>query len=187
MWRCCARKNPPRRSPPRNVSLEPSQNPSRNRTLSSWSEFEAAEPEFSAAVKKLLDAHVHKTLATLRKDGSPRISGTELNFKEGEIWLGSMLGAVKALDLQRDPRYAVHSGSDDPPHWKGDVKFSGVVEEITDADVVARINGSEHAGKSHLFRCDISELSRVHLNEAGDALIIESWKPGLGIKRIERD
>ena len=134
----------------------------------------------------MLDGHVHKTLATLRKDGSPRISGTELNFKEGEIWLGSMLGALKARDLQRDPRYSMHSGSDDPPGWKGDAKFSGLIEEISDEDAIARINGPEHAGRSHLFRCDIAEVSTVRLNDAGDALIIESWKPGKPVSRIER-
>jgi hypothetical protein len=98
-----------------------------------------------------------------------------------------MLDALKARDLQRDPRYSIHSGSDDPPGWKGDAKFSGEIEEITDADAIARINGPEHAGKSHLFRCDISELSVVRLNAAEDGLIIESWKPGMPVKRIERD
>ena len=58
-----------------------------------------------------LDAHTHKTLATLRKDGSPRISGIECWEIDGDLWMGSMARAVKALDLQRDPRYALHSGS----------------------------------------------------------------------------
>ena len=44
--------------------------------MPSWSEFEAAAPELAARVRVRLDAHVHKTLATLRADGSPRISGT---------------------------------------------------------------------------------------------------------------
>jgi hypothetical protein len=177
----------PRRNLRPRESLAPRPNPKWSLTLSSWSEFEAAEPEFAARAKKYLDAHVHKTLATLRKDGSPRISGTELNFKQGEVWLGSMLNAVKALDLQRDPRYSVHSGSDDPPGWKGDAKFAGVVEEITDPDKIIEINGPEHAGKSHLFRCDIAEVSVVWLNDAGDGIIIESWKPGRTITRKERD
>lgn len=98
-----------------------------------------------------------------------------------------MLNALKARDLQRDPRYAVHSGSDDPPDWKGDVKFSGLIEEITDPDKIIEINGAEHAGKSHLFRCDINELSIVWLNEAGDGIVIEIWKPGQAIRRLERD
>jgi hypothetical protein len=155
--------------------------------MASWSEFEAAEPEFAGRAKAFLDAHVHKTLATVRADGTPRISGTEIAFKEGEVWLGSMRGARKARDLQRNSRFAVHGGSDDPPAWKGDAKFAGVVEELTRVADIARINGTQHAGKSHLFRCDIEELSLVCPNDAGDALVIEIWKPGEPIRRIERD
>lgn len=58
----------------------------------------------------------HATLATLRRDGSPRISGTEVVFDDeaGEIYLGMMPGSVKALDLRRDPRLALHSPTVDP-------------------------------------------------------------------------
>ena len=45
--------------------------------MPSWSDFEAAAPELAARVRARLDAHTHKTLATVRRDGSPRISGTE--------------------------------------------------------------------------------------------------------------
>ena len=86
---------------------------------------------------------MHKTLATLRRDGSPRISGTEVIFAEGELWLGSMWQAVKALDLRRDPRFALHSGSEDPPGWAGDAKVAGRVEEIEDEDRKAAIIGEK--------------------------------------------
>src|SRR3954447_4322662 len=102
--------------------------------MPSWSEFEAAAPALAAAVRARLDAHVHKTLATVRRDGSPRISGTEATFRDGELYIGSMWRAQKALDLQRDPRFALHSGSEDPPEWPGDAKLAGVVEEIVDED-----------------------------------------------------
>src|SRR5690348_14344911 len=88
--------------------------------MPSWSDFEAAAPELAARVRARLDAHVHKTLATVRRDGSPRISGTETQLADGELWIGSMWQAQKARDLQRDPRFAIHSGSDDPPGWDGD-------------------------------------------------------------------
>src|SRR5687767_8137277 len=97
-----------------------------------WTDFETAAPELAAEVRRHLDAHTHKTLATIRRDGSPRISGTESTFKDGELWIGSMWEARKALDLRRDPRFALHSGSDDPPDWSGDAKVAGRVEEITD-------------------------------------------------------
>jgi hypothetical protein len=79
-----------------------------------WSEVASAAPELAGTAQRLFDAHAHKTLATLRKDGSPRISGTEAKFAEGELWFGSMWQSRKALDLRRDPRFALHSASVDP-------------------------------------------------------------------------
>jgi hypothetical protein len=72
--------------------------------MARWSEVEAEASELAALARGFFDAHKHKTLATLRRDGSPRISGTELEFVRGELWFGSMWRAVKALDLRRDPR-----------------------------------------------------------------------------------
>ena len=146
--------------------------------MASWGELEQAEPELAALARELLDAFTHKTLATLRRDGSPRISGTEVEFRDGELYLGSMWRSVKALDLRRDPRFALHSGSADPPAWRGDAKLAGRVEEVTD--------GPDNDRRSHLFRCDITELVVVRLGEPADHLVIESWHAGRGVTRLRR-
>lgn len=106
--------------------------------MAGWSDFERAAPALAERVHARLDAHTHKTLATVRGDGSPRICGTETVLRDGELWIGSMWQARKARDLRRDPRFALHSGSDDPPGWTGDAKLAGVVEEITDPVACAR-------------------------------------------------
>jgi hypothetical protein len=72
-----------------------------------WWEVEVAAPELAARVLELLDAHRHKTIATLRRDGPPRSSGTETLFRDGDLWIGSIAGARKVTDLQRDPRFAL--------------------------------------------------------------------------------
>jgi hypothetical protein len=154
--------------------------------VASWSAIEAEAPELTALARGFFDAFVHKTLATLRRDGSPRISGTELVVRDGDLWLGSMWEAVKARDLQRDPRFALHGPSVDPPAWRGDAKLAGRVEEITDPEVVARLNDGAPPGPSHLFRADVTELSVVRLAEEGDHLVIESWHEGRGVTRVER-
>ena len=155
--------------------------------MASWREVEAEAPELAAAARRFLDAHVHKTLATLRRDGSPRISGTEALFADGELWFGGMWRSMKALDLQRDPRFALHSGSADPPEWTGDAKVAGRVDEVTDpARKAAVIGGSAPPGPSHLFRADVTELSVVRLGEPADHLVIESWHAGRGVRRTER-
>ena len=155
--------------------------------MASWSEFEAAAPELAERVRARLDAHVHKTLATVRRDGSPRISGTETQLVDGELWIGSMWHARKALDLQRDTRFALHSGSEDPPEWEGDAKLAGVVEEVTDPERVKEINGeAAAAGPSHLFRLDLREVSTVRLDDARKALLIEVWTPDGGVRTMKR-
>jgi hypothetical protein len=155
--------------------------------MPSWSDFEAAAPELAAAVRARLDAHAHKTLATLRSDGSPRISGTETALIDGELWLGSMWQARKAHDLQRDPRFALHSGSDEPDNWTGDAKLAGVAEEITDPERVKAINGDKAPpGPSHLFRLDLREVSTVGLDESRKAIVIDVWTPERGVRRIKR-
>ena len=146
----------------------------------------AQAPELAGVAREFLDAHTHKTLATLRRDGSPRISGTETDFRENEVYIGSMWKAVKALDLQRDPRFAIHSGSADPPEWRGDAKIAGRAEEITDPDTVARINEGAPGGRSHLFRLDVTEVVVVRLGDPADHLVIDSWHEGRGLSSIRR-
>src|SRR5256885_12474325 len=98
--------------------------------MTAWREVEAAEPEFAQRVRALFDARRHKTMATVRADGSPRISGIELKFDDGELTFGSMPGARKGADLKRDPRLALHSATVDPvdgeeAKWPGEAKISG--------------------------------------------------------------
>jgi Pyridoxamine 5'-phosphate oxidase len=147
--------------------------------MPSWSEFEAAAPELAGRVRTLLDAHKHKTIATLRRDGSPRISGTETEFKDGELWIGSMWKALKARDLQRDPRYALHSGTGEPDeNWPGEAKLAGLVEEMPER---------EHNGEpSHLFRLDLNEVSVVAVDESRKFLVIDVWTADGGVRQIKR-
>jgi hypothetical protein len=158
--------------------------------MARWDEVAAEAPELAEAVRARLDAGVHKTLATLRADGSPRISGTEVTFRDGDLWFGSMWQSRKARDLQRDPRFALHSASADPAEWKGDAKLSGRVEEVTDPaefEALRQARGGEApSGPFHLFRADITEMSLVRLGDPPDHLVIESWREGRGVRRIQR-
>ena len=77
--------------------------------MASWAEFASAEPALASRVRQRFDIRKHKTPATLRKDGSPRISGIEVEFADGELFLGMMPGSRKLDDLERDPRLALHT------------------------------------------------------------------------------
>ena len=159
--------------------------------MASWSEVEAAAPQLAARGRATMDAHKHKVLATLRRDGSPRVSGIEATFTDGELWLGMMPGSRKATDLRRDPRLALHSTSvdpteDDPSAWPGDAKVAGRAVEVDDPALLERLGAGEGGGGAHLFRVDLAEVVHTRVGEPADHLVIEVWRDGAGLRRLTR-
>jgi len=162
-----------------------------NVPMTTWDQLTKEAPDLAAAVERSFATGKHKIMATLRADGSPRVSGTEVTFASGEVWLGSMPEARKARDLLRDPRVAIHSPTVDETLGEGDTKLSGRAVEITDPDTVAAFikQFSEETGQDppepfHLFRIDVAEVVRTRVD--GDHLVIESWHEGRGLHRVER-
>jgi len=154
-----------------------------HRRMAVWQDVEQAEPEFAQRVRALFDAHRHKTIATLRADGSPRISGIEAVFEDGDLVFGSMPNARKGADLRRDPRFALHSATVDPvegseAHWPGEAKISG--RAIAAAPMIEGPDGDR-------FRADIADVVHTHLNEEATMLVVEWWTPRRGLRRIERE
>lgn len=152
----------------------------------SWKAFAESEPELAARVRKLLDAGRHKTIATLRADGSPRISGIECEVDDGELRFGSMTGARKGADLRRDPRFALHGPTFHPEEgkegeWPGEAKVAG--RAIPDGAVSAE-EGEAPDGEA--FTADITEVVLTHLDAAATMLVIESWTPERGLRRVDR-
>ncbi len=150
--------------------------------MADWKDVEQAAPGFAARVRALFDAHKHKTMATLRADGSPRLSGIECEFTDGELTFGSMPGARKGADLHRDPRFALHSATVDPPPgddagWAGDAKIAGRARPAGPV-------GGQQDGE--LFRADIDEVVVTGLDAEATMLVIETWTPARGLRRIER-
>jgi Pyridoxamine 5'-phosphate oxidase len=151
--------------------------------MASWRSFEQAEPEFAARVRELFDAHRHKTIATLRADGSPRISGIETVFEDGELVFGSMPNARKGADLRRDPRFALHSATVDPVEgaealWPGEAKISG--RAIAAGPITEGPDGDS-------FHADIASVVHTHLNPEATLLVVEWWTPEHGLRRIDRE
>ena len=160
--------------------------------MPSWSTVEQAEPEFAGRVRNLLEAGRHKTLATLRSNGSPRISGIECEFADGELRFGSMPDSRKGADLNRDPRFALHGPTFHPEvgkesEWPGEAKIAGKAVRVGPVTTEpAPSDESDDAG-GDMFIADISEVVITRLNPAGDKLVVESWTPERGLRVVERD
>ena len=151
--------------------------------MTTWQDVEQAAPEFAQRVRALFDAHKHKTIATVRADGAPRISGIEAVFEDGELVFGSMSNARKGADLRRDPRFALHSATVDPiegseTQWPGEAKISG--RAIAAGPITEGPPGD-------LFHADIAEVVHTHLDDEATMLVVEWWTPTHGLRRIERE
>lgn len=157
--------------------------------MADWTTFAAAAPELATRAEERLRAHKHLTVATLRADGAPRISGTEITLRDGQLWLAGMTGARRFADLRRDPRLAIHSASEDPDTWRGDAKVSGRAVEVTDTGEIRSFAGAledSPPGEFELFRVDVAEVVVVRLGEPADHLVIEAWHEGRGVTSVRR-
>jgi hypothetical protein len=149
--------------------------------MASWNQIEKEAPEFAARVRSLFDAGTNKTIATLRRDGSPRISASEAKFQDGELTFGMMGGSMKLQDVRRDPRLAMHAPTIEPPPGDpsaspGDAKLAGrAVEVPPPPDTPFKGAG--------FFRMDVEEVTLTYVGSPADHLVIESWHPGRGHER----
>jgi hypothetical protein len=154
--------------------------------MATWNDVVDAAPDLAKVVQGRFEATGLGMLATLRKDGFPRISGIEPEFALGEVWLGMMDKSLKARDLRREPKMALHAATVDKDVKEGDARITGRAVELDDGDP-QRVAWLDHRkadgtyapeGPFHLFRIDIAEV--MLLRPGGDHLVIERWRAGEG-------
>ena len=145
--------------------------------MAGWSDVERDAPEFADRVRRRFGMGINKTIATLRRDGAPRISAIEVEIDNGVVSFGTMGGAMKLLDLRRDARIAIHSATiEQPPDaddWPGDAKLAGRAVEVP-APADNKIAGAA------FFVVDLREVTLTYVGTPADHLVIESWHDGRG-------
>ncbi|MFE0731163.1 pyridoxamine 5'-phosphate oxidase family protein [Streptomyces antibioticus] len=154
---------------------------------STWAAFAAAEPDLATTVEQRFGAYTHHVLATLRRDGSPRTSGIEVRFLGGELWLGMMPDSLKALDLRRDPRFALQGNpGEGTTMGGGDVRIGGRAVEVTDPAAKAAYGKEvEPPEPFHLFRTELTEVVRTYVEDE-TYLVTQVWKPGEPVRTLKR-
>lgn len=153
--------------------------------MTSWREFSDNAPTLAEAVRARFEVTRHHVLATLRRDGAPRVSGTEVSWRGDDIVLGSMTGAVKARDLQRDSRFALHANPGDGSMTGGDAKLSGRAIEVVDPAELSSFGEDEQPpGDFHLFRLDLTDVVLTSVRD--NHLVIQLWRPGTGVTEFTR-
>ena len=158
--------------------------------MSRWAELEAAHPAFAAELESALTRHPHCVLGTIRPDGTPRLSGVEAWFWQGDLMLGLMPASRRARDLDRDASFELHSAPLDPVLSQPDARVWGRADRVVDAEEIEAFaawlphEGSDEDSEMDLFRCGLTgaALTRVE----GDVLVLDSWRPGTAPRRTTR-
>jgi hypothetical protein len=105
--------------------------------VKSWNEFQLEEPELAEIGNKLLFPSRPQVgvafLATLRKDGAPRLHPVSLVYHNNRVYVLIPSTSPKCSDLKRDGRYALQAFP--PQNNEGNEEFyiSGRAERIGDA------------------------------------------------------
>jgi hypothetical protein len=150
-----------------------------------WCDVEQAAPALAAAVLARFSAARHHVLATLSRDGSPRVWGTEVDHWRGDLLLGSMVPARKLDDLRRDPRCALHAHTGDGSMDGGDAKVGGRAVEVTDAGVLAAYVEDRHPPEPFVL-LRLEPVVVVLTELAGEQLRTTSWRAGAGLRTVVR-
>jgi hypothetical protein len=162
--------------------------PAKLPAVTTWADFEQEAPTLATAVHARLTATLHSILGTLRADGAPRLTGLEVHFGEGELWLAMMPDSRKADDLRRDPRFALHSAPD-VELTEGDAKVGGRAGLVTDEPTIDRFverlpMDLPESGMS-LFRAELTDASLARVE--GDLMVIDIWRPGSAPRQVRRN
>ena len=138
---------------------------------------------------RCFDAHKHKTLATLRKDGSPRISGTEVVFRRRRDV--DREHVARRQGARPPPRSALRDSTAAPTRrdWTGRRQGRRAARGDRGAGAQGRRRirrATPRPGPMHLFRCDVERARRRAARRPGrppgDRVLARGPRPR-GVKR----
>jgi len=151
-----------------------------------WSDIEQAQPRLAAlGRKRLIDPGV-VLVATIRRDGTARLSPVEPLLMDGDLWLSMLWQSAKARDLLRDPRVLVHSIVTSRDGDLGEFKVRGTARAEEDPAVQHRYAGavassldwSPQPGRFHLFAVSIGQVTFIRYDTPTGDQHVTMWPPG---------
>jgi hypothetical protein len=150
-----------------------------------WSDLQNAQPRLAALVQERLLAPGVVLVATIRRDGTPRLSPVEPFVLDDELWLSMLWQSTKAADLERDPRILVHSIVTGRDGGEGEFKIRGIVRAEQDPDVrdryaaavTASLGWTPTPGRFHLFAVGIEQVTFIRYDDATGDQHVAMWPP----------
>jgi len=152
-----------------------------------WHDFEQAQPKLAQVGRVKLGGPGVVLVATIRRDGSPRVSPVEPLFWRDDLWLSMGWRTHKAADLQRDNRILVHSIVSSREVEGGEFKVRGtaaaddsasVQRDYADA-VQQELGWRPEPGRFDLFRIDVDDVTFIHWDSATNDQYVSRWPAGV--------
>jgi hypothetical protein len=151
-----------------------------------WSELETRQPRLAELGRRRLLAPGVVLVATVRRDGTPRVSPVEPYLMDDDLWLSMLWQSTKAKDLTHDPRILVHSIITSRDGGDGEYKVRGRAEATDDPAVQRRyaeavadsLGWRPEPGRFHLVAVDIDEITVIRYDDATGDQYVARWPEG---------
>lgn len=132
-----------------------------------WGEFERSAPEMAKAGRELLERHHLAYIATVRRDGSPRLHPVSPFIIDGHLLVSTPPASPKAADQLRDPRVVMHM----LPGANDDEFMVRVRARDVDPGSELKRKAMEHAhyvrAEDHLFEYLLESVMSAHWEKVG--------------------
>lgn len=135
--------------------------------MATWGEFAKAEPEMAKVLRKSLDWIPITYLATVRRDGAPRLHPICPIIGSGRMFVAVSETSPKRYDLKNDGRYAMHSlpdKRDDEFYMTGRVRM---IEDAATRDLVAASAGHTIHDSDWVFEFDVERVMTAYWENMG--------------------
>lgn len=111
-----------------------------------WNEFAAAAPEMAERGHRQLSIPL-AYLATVRRDGSPRLHPLSPIFADGRLFVAIEATAPRRFDLQNDGRFSLHAlpPALGPDYDEFEFNVTGHARRVSDPETLSKIAEAERA------------------------------------------
>ena len=159
-----------------------------------WKQFEELNPELAEEAREILEKNGLALVGTIRKDGFPRISPTEVFFTHGELLAGMMRKSRKASDLLRDPRCVVHSTVSDPNGSEPELKLYCRAIESGEESTAHYVEAYTRRWKRRpppsfpgfTFSMDVDSAALIRYDTKKNRMHLIQWSSKRGLTRVAR-
>lgn len=142
----------------------------------SWSKLESQVPEIAKFGRERMHNKV-AYLATIRKDGSPRVHPFTPIIGGGHFFVFMEPTSPKGNDLRRDSRYSAHCSVTDTSGESGEFSVAGRAKFIEDPELRAlavRVTPYHPAERYILFEFEVESVLVTEYK--GDQTVRTRWK-----------